>query len=213
MLSKVSPESDILVIDDNSMDGTIDIVKRYMTRSSSIKMIVRESERGLGTALLRGYKEAYNRGYEVIVQMDADLQHPPEKVPELIKTIREGYDVAVASRYVIGGGILGWPYYRRLISKVANNYAKYLLGLKIRDVTTGFRAFSRKAIEYILSKNLRSKGYIVQVETLYMLEKAGFKIKECPFIFKNRYAGESKLKLKIILEYFIKVPYIRIRRY
>lgn len=210
---KVSPESDILIIDDKSIDGTIDIVKNFMRNHSSIKMIVREDERGLGTALKRGYKEAYHGGYEIIVQMDADLQHPPEKISELIKTIEEGYDVAVASRYVSGGGIVGWTFYRRFISKVANNYARYLLGLKVKDVTTGFRAFSRRAIEYILNKNLSSKGYVIQVETLYILENAGFKIRECPFIFKNRYAGKSKLRLKIIVEFFFRIPYIKIRRH
>ncbi len=201
---------DILVIDDESRDGTIDIVRDFMSRYDNIDLIVRHGVRGLGTALLRGYNEAVKRGYNYIVQMDADLQHPPELIPDLVKRLSEGCDVVIASRYVEGGSVEGWNIYRRVVSRFANKYAKTVLGLRVRDITSGFRAFKREVLEYLVNKEFKSSGFIIQVETLYYLFKGGFSICEYPFKFVARARGKSKLSMKIILEYFIKVPLIRL---
>jgi len=200
---------DILVIDDNSKDGTIEIISQYMYKSGNIDLIIRYHERGLGTALFRGYLEAYNRGYDILVQIDADLQHPPEYIPYLVDIIKDGYDVALGSRYVKGGEVGEWSFLRRMISKWANLYAKIILGISAGDVTTGFRAFSKRALEFIINRGVKSKGFLIQVETLYILEKSGYKIKEYPIKFSPRSKGSSKLNYRIILEYFIKVPMIR----
>lgn len=210
-LIKLPCELDILVIDDNSQDGTIDVIKNFMKTYDNISLIVRVNERGLGTALQRGYKEAYERGYDIAIQMDADLQHPPEIIPNLISLIENGYDVVIASRYIEGGGVSNWSLYRRVVSRLANLYAKIILGLRTKDVTSGFRAFGRKALAFLYDLNLRSKGFIIQVETLYNLEKKGFKVIEYPFIFKERIKGVSKLKIKVILEFFLNIPLLRFR--
>jgi len=210
-LIKLPCKLDILIIDDNSQDGTIDVVKNFMKTYDNISLIVRVNEKGLGTALKRGYKEAYERGYNIAIQMDADLQHPPEIIPNLISLIENGYDVVIASRYIEGGGVSSWSLYRRVVSRFANLYAKIILGLRTKDVTSGFRAFSRKALAFLYDLNLRSKGFMIQVETLYNLERNGFKVIEYPFIFRERIKGSSKLKIRVILEFFLNIPLLRFR--
>lgn len=200
---------DVLFIDDNSPDGTGDLIKEHVKHDKWIKLIVRTRERGLGSALYKGYQYAYENNYDYVLQMDADLQHPPSVIPDLISKLKLGCDVVVASRYIEKGGSEGWPFYRRLISKVANKYATTLLNIKIKDVTSGYRGFNIKAIRDLLNYRLSSKGYVFQVETLALLSKLGYKICETPFIFKKRIKGSSKLGFKEVIKYFISVLKIR----
>ncbi len=201
---------DILVIDDNSPDRTYEIVREYMGKYQNIHLIVRPSKMGLGTALARGFKEALNRGYDALITMDADLQHPPEYIVDLINAYLNGCDIVIASRYIKGGGIEGWSKFRRIVSSIANIYGRGLTGLKIRDLTTGYRLYSRKVLEYLAGLNLKSSGFVFQVEVLYRLKNFNLKICEVPFIFKSRMHGKSKLSRKIILEYLINLLKLRL---
>jgi len=192
---------DVLFIDDNSPDGTHELIRELINERDWIQLRVRMGERGLGTALKRGYLDALMAGYDYAIQMDGDLQHPPEVIPSIINKLRKGYDVVIASRYIENGGIEGWSFYRRMVSKIANMYAKFILGLSPRDVTSGFRGFSKKALEILNQYEFRSRGYALQVEALYILEKKGLKISEVPFTFTRRKGGASKLGSKEIREY------------
>jgi len=206
-LSKVreSGDFDVLFIDDSSPDGTAELIKEYAKHNNWIKLIIREHERGLGSALRRGYQYAYQNNYDYVIQMDADLQHPPHIILDLIDKLKFGCEVVVASRYVKGGGSEGWPFYRRLISKLANKYATTLLNIKVNDVTSGFRGFNIRAIKDLLDYELSSKGYVLQVETIAVLNRLGYKICEVPFIFKRRIRGASKLGVKEMIKYFIAI--------
>lgn len=200
---------DVLFIDDNSPDGTSSEIQKYMKNYNWLSLIVRIDERGLGTALKRGYSEAINKGYNMLIQMDGDLQHPPEIIPNLIRKLVEGYDVVIASRYIQGGGTSGWNIIRRIISKVANAYTRAMLNLNVRDLTTGYRAFNKKALKILINHNFISKGYSLQVETLYVLYKAGLKICEVPFTFVKREKGTSKMGIKEILSFLISIYKIK----
>ena len=196
---------DILVIDDNSPDGTAEAVKNIIHSHKNIHLIVRPRKMGLGTALKKAIEFAYENGYEIMVLMDADFQHPPELIPILIGEVASGYDLVIASRYVPGGGVEKWGVIRRVISKGANYYVRIMLGIPINDSTSGFRAFSRKTLAYLSNEKFLSKGYALQVEIAYKLWKKGFVVKEVPFIFGVRRSGSSKLGLRIMFEFFLNV--------
>ncbi len=192
----------IVVVDDNSLDGTIDAVEALRGGYGNIRLIVRRGERGLGSAIVRGFKEALQTlDIDVYVQMDADLSHPPSAIPELLKALEDGYDIAIASRYCEEGDALGWSPTRKLVSWAANRYATSFLGVKIRDVTTGFKAYNTRALTSLVELDLESGGYAYQVESLYELLKRGFRAVEVPFVFVNRRVGRSKLGLKNILSF------------
>jgi len=202
----------VLFVDDGSPDGTPELIREYMGRHGWIDLVVRVGERGLGTALLRGYKYALERGYDVLVQMDADLQHPPELIPRLVSRVAGGCDAVVASRYIEGGGFSRWPLHRRVVSRVANWYARAVLGLGVRDATSGFRAFSRRALEAIVEAGPRCGGYAFQVETLAILSRAGMRLCEEPFVFARRERGSSKLGAGEIVRFAAAVVGMRFRR-
>lgn len=208
-LVKLYPELDILIIDDNSTDGTIDVIRRFSELYSNIHYIIRVDERGLGSALLRGYREAIKRGYKYLIQMDADLQHDPIYIRDLIDKLRSGCDIVIASRYIEGGGVEGWSLRRRIISWGANKYVKILLCIKARDVTSGYRGFNLSSLKEVLDNVEGASGFVIQVETLYQMTRSGYRICEVPFIFKSRIHGSSKLSLKVILEFFIRVLKLR----
>ena len=192
---------DTLFIDDDSPDGTAEIIKNLQKSRPWIKLIVRRGERGLGSALRRGYKEAIERRYSWLIQMDSDLQHPPEIIPSIIERLKDGFDLVIASRYIAGGGTEGWSIYRRLVSRCANMYARILLGLTPKDVTSGFRGFSEKALQILTNHKFISHGFALQVESIYILEENGCKVSEVPFIFRNRVKGKSKLNRGEIVGY------------
>jgi len=203
------PDMDILIIDDNSVDGTIEVIRRFSESYRNIHYIIRVDERGLGSALLRGYREAIERGYKYLIQMDADLQHDPAYISELMDRLKGGCDIVIASRYIEGGGIENWSLTRRIISWGANTFVRLLLGIKARDLTSGYRGFNLSKLNEVLDDLEGASGFVMQVETAYHMHRKGFKICEVPFIFKSRAHGTSKLGFKVVLEFFIRVLKLR----
>jgi len=205
MIFEYYPEVSILVVDDNSIDGTLYILDNFKKRYKNLEVIIRKNERGLGTALIRGYREALAKGFKYLIQMDADLQHDPLYIKDIFNKLKEGCDLVVASRYVEGGGVEGWSFIRKIISKFANMYARFILGIKITDCTSGYRGFNLASLNKVLGKILYSKGFVIQVEVIHRFQEEGLKVCEVPFIFKKREKGSSKLDVKTIIEFFIKV--------
>ena len=200
----LSDKFDVLVVDDNSPDGTADIVKRLMREHPGrVHILEREGKLGLGTAYIAGFKWGLERGYDVISEMDADFSHPPEKLLELYKAIvEEGYDVAIGSRYISGVNVVNWPIGRVLMSYYASAYVRFVTGLKVMDTTAGFVSYRRDVLEKIGLDEIKMKGYGFQVEMKFKAWKCGFKIKEVPIIFTDRRVGQSKMSGGIFNEAF-----------
>lgn len=197
-------ETDILFVDDASPDGTGDVLRQLSVAQPWVRVMVRKGKMGIGSAYQDGFREAVaNIGAAVLVQMDADLQHPPATMPSLVKAVEEGADVAVASRYVPGGGSKGWSIWRRTVSKGANAYARTLLGLSVKDSTSGYRALTKDAAEILSETKLPAKGFEFQVASLKLLKK--MKIVEVPYAFSRRTAGVSKLGMADIIRFFFAV--------
>ena len=194
----------VLVIDDNSPDGTGKIVEKLKIKNSAIDIMHRPGKAGLGRAYVAGFKEALNRGADYIIQMDADLSHDPKSIPSLIAAAADN-DLVIGSRYIAGGGTSNWNFARRMVSKLGNRYARFVLGLKIHDITGGFRCYCRAVLEKIDLDRVDSVGFNFQIEVGYKAIKAGFKVKEVPIIFTERLEGKSKFSLKIFVESFWKV--------
>ncbi len=184
---------DIMIIDDNSPDGTGDIAEGLGVRH----VLHRPGKQGLGNAYKAGFREALDLGYDAIGQMDADFSHPPEVLPKLFEAL-DRYDFCIGSRYVPGGGTKNWGLHRKLLSGYANHFARFVLGLKARDVTAGFRAHKRAVIEGIDFATLESEGYAFQVEMAYRCEGAGYTVGEVPIIFADRELGTSKMNMREI---------------
>lgn len=196
---QVNPEYDILIIDDNSPDGTGDIVKNKMKDHSNLHIIEREGKLGLGTAYCTGFKWALENNYDKIVQMDADLSHNPEDIPRLLEE-SNSFDVIIGSRYVNGVNVVNWPMRRLLLSYFANLYAKIIIGLPIIDATGGFKCFNSKVLRAIDLTKIKSEGYSFQIEMNTKSKRNGFSLKEIPIIFVDRTVGKSKMTKKIIYE-------------
>jgi len=195
---KIVPDSDIIVIDDNSTDGTIDEVKDLIKRvGSKLKIIVRKKLRGLGTAYTTGISHGLENGYDSIVTMDGDHSHSPEYLPLLLKTLKN-YDVVIGSRYIQDGGTVNWRIRRILLSWLANRFARFLLGLKGTDLTSGYRAYKSSLLKKIKLKNINSNGYSYLVEMLYLIKNLDGKVKDIPIIFFDRTLGKSKISRKEI---------------
>ncbi len=207
IINAVLPLSDkfeVLVVDDNSPDGTADIVKRLMgTNPGRVHLLQRQGKLGLGTAYIAGFKWALERDYDLISEMDADFSHPPEKLLDLYKACAEdGYDVAIGSRYISGVNVINWPMGRVLMSYYASAYVRFVTGLKIMDTTAGFVTYRRKVLETINLDKIKMKGYGFQIEMKFKSWKYGFKIKEVPIVFTDRKAGSSKMSGGIFNEAF-----------
>jgi dolichol-phosphate mannosyltransferase len=194
------PDADILVVDDSSPDGTGTIAQRVGAELGHIDLLSRPTKEGLGEAYRAGLALGLARGYERFVQIDADLSHDPAVIPQLLAALDDGADVAIGSRYVPGGSVPNWPWYRRALSKYGNLYARLVLGLKVRDATAGFRAYRADVIERIDYANTRSKGYGWAVETAYRITRSGGKATERPIIFTDRARGHSKMTWGIFAE-------------
>jgi dolichol-phosphate mannosyltransferase len=206
----------IIVVDDSSTDGTGDTVLALSEKDNNIHLIKRPGKMGLGSA----YKDAFewvNKKVNaaIIIQMDADLSHPPDLLTKMIEPIAAGSaDVVIASRYFDKGGIQNWPMHRRIISKGANWLAKLVLGIKVNDTTSGYRAYNISSVRDLLSKNFSSSGYEYQIEVLYILSRLNKKIVELPFMFANRIEGRSKLGIKDITHFaytLFKLRFYRVR--
>ncbi|HEY8526047.1 MAG TPA: polyprenol monophosphomannose synthase [Acidimicrobiales bacterium] len=196
----VAPHADVLVVDDSSSDGTADLARAAGEELGQIDVLVRPGKGGLGPAYRAGFEVGFSRGYEVLVQMDADLQHNPASLPELLARVEEGADIAIGSRYVPGGETPNWPFRRRLLSRVANVYASKVLGLKVHDATAGYRAYRADVLRVVVAEATKATGYGFQVELSYRAHRRGAKIVEVPITFNERVRGESKMSWRIIGE-------------
>ena len=193
------PETDIMVVDDSSPDGTGDIVQEIASSDNRVSLFTRTAKEGLGRAYVAGFKEALSRGYNVIQQMDSDFSHQPRHLPAFFEAIQQ-YDVVLGSRYMRGGETEGWPLRRKLLSKGGNLYARTILGLPYSDLTGGFKCFRAEVLRAIDLDSVNALGYGFQMEMTYRAHKLGFKIKEIPIVFPDRLRGESKLSGDIFWE-------------
>lgn len=198
----LQPSFDILVIDDNSPDGTADIVKELMAENPGrVNLMQRPGKLGLGTAYIAGFKWSLEHHYEYIIEMDADFSHNPADLPALrAACAEEGYDVAVGSRYVSGVNVVNWPMGRVLMSYYASAYVRFVTRMKVRDTTAGFVCYTRRVLETINLDAIKFKGYAFQVEMKFTAVRCGFRIKEVPIIFVNRVLGSSKMNTSIFSE-------------
>lgn len=206
-----APEVDILVVDDNSPDGTADLARAAAEELGQIDVEVRAQKDGLGNAYRHGFRIGIERGYEVLMQMDADLSHDPEAVPSLLAAVDAGADAVIGSRYVPGGSIPHWPWYRRAMSKYGNSYACTVLGMSVRDATSGFRAYRVEVLREIDVDSTRAKGYGFQIETAYRVQRAGQKLGEVPITFTDRVRGYSKMSLTVAAEELLLVTWWGLR--
>lgn len=193
------PNLDILVMDDNSPDGTAELVKEYSKKNSHVYLIKRESKLGLGTAYISGFRYALEHEYQYIFEMDADLSHDPKEIPNLLEAAKEA-DLVIGSRYISGVNVINWPLLRLFISVMASKYTRIITGLPVRDCTGGFKCFRRQVLESIPLDKVKSNGYSFQIEMNFKVWKRGFRIKEIPIIFYDRTEGSSKMSRKIMYE-------------
>jgi dolichol-phosphate mannosyltransferase len=192
-------ELEVLVIDDNSPDGTGALVKPLTETNPRIHLIEREKKMGIGPAYIAGFKWALANGFDVVIEMDADLSHRPRYLPQFLEKIKE-YDVVVGSRWIGGGRIANWSPFRVLLSRVANIYSQWVLGVPIKDLTGGFTCYRRSVLESINLERIHSDGYSFQIEMKYRALKKNFRLTEVPITFTDRRAGASKISRKIVLE-------------
>jgi len=211
-LGEVLPEdSRILVIDDNSPDGTGEIADRLAAERGNVEVLHRPRKEGLGPAYLAGFRRALGLGADLVLEMDCDFSHDPAGVARLVAAA-DGADVVLGSRYVPGGGTKNWGALRRVVSRGGSLYAQVLLGLRVRDLTGGFKCYRRAVLETIDLDAIKSKGYAFQIETTYRAIRAGFRVAEVPIVFVDRQVGGSKMSNSIVLEAIWKVPALRLSR-
>lgn len=194
-----APEVDVLIVDDSSPDGTGPLVQAHPAYGESVHLLTRPPRSGLGAAYRAGFGWALDRGYDEIAQMDADLSHPPGRLPALFSALEEA-DVAVGSRYVRGGGVRRWGWHRQLISRGGNLYVRMLLGTPVNDTTAGYKAFRADALRTIEVLGSESNGYSFQIENTWRATRRGLRILEVPIIFTDRTAGQSKMSGSIARE-------------
>lgn len=191
----------ILVIDDNSSDGTAEVARHWVNSDDRVNLIERPSKLGLGTAYLTGFKWGLERGYECFIEMDSDLSHNPLDLPRFMEEIEKGRDLVVGSRYMFDRiSVAGWDFKRLLLSKFGNFYASRILGARLSDMTSGFRAYSRRALEGVNLNAIRSEGYAFQIEMAYSVLRLGLSIGEISIVFSERSSGASKMSKSIVRE-------------
>lgn len=204
-------ELEILIIDDNSPDGTGDIADRLAAGNRRIRVMHREGKMGLGTAYILGFKYALSRpDIDCVFEMDADFSHRPEYIPDFLKAIEDA-DLVLGSRYVPGGGVRNWNFARKVISRGGSMFARVMLGLPARDCTGGYRCYRREALKKIDLETISAEGFGFQVEMLNACHRAGLRVREIPIIFPDRERGTTKISKKIIIEAFIMVCRLRIK--
>lgn len=199
IIDKTKGKVDILIVDDNSPDGTSDVVRRFQKENQNVFLMTRPTKLGLGTAYVEGFKFALQKGYEYILQMDADHSHDPKEINNFLNKIEE-YDLVIGSRYTNGVRVLNWPLSRLFLSVFANLYTKIITGMPIYDATGGFKCFRRKVLESINLNKIRSNGYAFQIEMNFKAFTKKFRICEIPIVFNERMKGRSKMSKKIIFE-------------
>jgi len=194
-----APETDVLIIDDNSPDGTGKLADEIHQEDQRVHVMHRPGKLGLGTAYIAGFKHAIDHGYDAAFEMDADFSHDPRYLPDFLQAIKQA-DLVIGSRYVKNGGTPNWSLLRRFISGGGNIFARTVLGLPIHDCTAGYRCYRRKVLERIDLDSIQSQGYAFQVELVYRVLQQGFKVVEIPIIFMDRRVGKSKMSRKIFIE-------------
>jgi dolichol-phosphate mannosyltransferase len=202
---------DVLVVDDNSPDGTGGIVEQISSRNPRVKVKHRAGKMGLGSAYVEGFNYAISEGYDAVIEMDADFSHDPKDLPRLLEMIRS-FDLVIGSRYCDGVSVVNWPIRRLILSYMANLYARWVTGVPIRDLTAGFKCIRRQVLESIPLDKIKSDGYAFQIEVHWLASRGGFRINEIPIIFVERRAGTSKMSKHIIWEAFWLVLRLRFER-
>jgi len=201
---------EVLIVDDNSPDGTAAFVENEMKVNNRIHLIIRQSKQGLGTAYIAGFKYALQNNFQIIFEMDADFSHDPKEIPRFLDEIKNS-DVILGSRYINGVNVINWPLRRLLLSSFANLYTRVITGMPIHDATGGFKCFRREVLEAIDLGRVTSNGYAFQIEMTFKAWKKGFKVKEIPIIFVDRVKGKSKMSKKIVREAVTMVWKLRIK--
>jgi dolichol-phosphate mannosyltransferase len=198
-LFAVAPGADVCLLDDASPDGTADFAEELFGSDPRFSVLRRKGARGYGRSLLDGYRRALDVGYARLVQLDADFSHDPRRIPALVEASAHA-DVVIGSRYCEGGGVENWPLRRRLLSRFANAYVARITSLRVRDATSGFRCYTRRALRTLLEGRAAGEGYAFLVESTYRAHRAGLGIAEVPITFTDRREGQSKMSRKIIFE-------------
>jgi dolichol-phosphate mannosyltransferase len=201
---------DVLVIDDGSPDGTGEIANRLAQELAYVSVLHRTRKEGIGRAYIAGFQRVLQGDAELVLEMDCDFSHDPADVPRLIAACEQGADLALGSRYVPGGGTRNWGLLRRAISWGGSFYARLLLGVRVRDLTGGFKCFRRAVLEALDLDAIGSKGYAFQIEMTYRAMRKGFRVQEVPITFADRTEGTSKMSKAIFLEAVVKVPLLRL---
>lgn len=196
-----APQSDILIVDDNSPDGTGQLADQFAAEDPRVHVLHRAGKLGLGTAYVAGFKYSIEHNYDAAFEMDADFSHDPKYLPDFLKAI-ETADLVIGSRYIPGGSTPNWSFGRRCISGCGNIFARFMLGIPVHDCTAGFRCYRREVLESIDLDTIQSQGYAFQVELAYRVMKQRFRITEIPITFMDRRVGKSKMSRKIVIEAF-----------
>ena len=199
-LRKAQPDVDVMVVDDNSPDGTGKIVEELAAADPHVQVVHRTEKAGLGAAYRHGFRVALEQGYDVIGEMDADGSHQPEQLQRLVDAIEAGADLVIGSRYVPGGSVVNWPLQRQVLSRGGNLYVRLLLGIRVKDATAGFRLFRRATLEAIDIDTVTSTGYVFQTDMAYRTLRQGLRIAEVPIEFIERERGDSKMSKDVATE-------------
>ena len=194
------PDADLMVVDDNSPDGTGAIADAIAAKDDHVKVMHRPGKLGLGTAYTQAFKKGLDEGYDRFFEMDADLSHDVRYLPDFIAALDDGADVVIGSRNIPGGGVEGWGMGRHFISKGGSLYSRMILGLPVKDLTSGYKAFTRRALEAVDIDSVHSNGYSFQIEMTYRALRKGMRVKEVPIVFIDRTAGRSKMSRRIFVE-------------
>ena len=207
---RVIPEAHVLVIDDNSPDGTGALADQIASSDERVHVMHRPGKLGLGSAYLDAFRWALERDYDAVFEMDTDLSHDPRYLPDFLEAFDRGADLVIGSRNVPGGGVEGWGLGRHVLSKGGSLYSRAILGLGVRDLTSGYKAFRRETLEGIELEAVESEGYSFQVELTYRAIRRGFRLAEVPIIFVDRRAGQSKMSRRIFAEAVLMMPKLRL---
>jgi len=197
---RLAPAADMLIVDDASPDGTGDIADDIARRDGKVKVLHRAGKLGLGTAYIDAFRRGLAEGYDLFFEMDADLSHDPKYLPDFFRALAEGADVVVGSRNIPGGAVEGWGAGRQILSKGGSLYSRVILGVGVRDLTTGYKAFTRAALRAIDLDTVRSNGYSFQIEMTFRALKRNLRVVEVPIVFVDRTLGQSKMNGKIFRE-------------
>ena len=194
------PDSDVLIADDNSPDGTGAYADEQAARDPQVHVLHRKGKEGLGAAYIAGFRWGLENGYDILVEMDADGSHKPEQLPLLLEASKAGADLVIGSRWVPGGSVVNWPLHRKLLSRAGSTYSRLMLGIRVRDITAGYRAFRRSTLERLDLAAVESVGYGFQVDMTFRVARLGMSIQEVPITFVEREFGASKMSGNIVFE-------------